>query len=147
MYYEQHLKQTEIAKIVGSSKQYISKVINQDKRNIREKESRKEINKEKRKEYKKKYFLSYTRPKKEDTTYEQLLALQRQDSIEMSYFNNGNLSNQDYLKWNRSAYTQTKKGNMVLDKTLNVGFTTPKYISMKAKVPTQKYKHRDCFSR
>ena len=64
-----------------------------------------------------------------------------------SYFNNGNLSNQDYLKWNRSAYTQTKNGNMVLDKTLNVGFTTPKYISMKAKVPTQKYKHRDCFSR
>ena len=60
--------------MIGSSKQYISKVINQDKRNIREKESRKEINKEKRKEYMKKYFLSYIRPKKEDTTYEQLLA-------------------------------------------------------------------------
>ena len=51
LYYEQHLKQTEIAKIVGSSKQYISKVVNQDKRNMKEKESRKEISKEKRQEY------------------------------------------------------------------------------------------------
>ena len=140
MYYEQHLKQTEIAKIVGSSKQYISKVVNQDKRNMKEKESRKEISKERRQKYMKRYFLSYTRPKKEDTTYEQLLALQRQDSIEMSYFNNGNLSDQDYLKWSRSAYTQNKIGDKVLDKTINAGFTTPKYISMKAKVPTQRYK-------
>ena len=88
----------------------------------------------------KRYFLSYTRPKKEDTTYEQLLALQRQDSIEMSYFNNGNLSDQDYLNWSRGAYTQNKIGDKVLDKTINAGFTTPKYISMKAKVPTQRYK-------
>ena len=114
---------------------------------MKEKESRKEISKERRQEYMKRYFLSYTRPKKEDTTYEQLLALQRQDSIEMSYFNNGNLNNQDYLKWNRSAYTQNKNGNMVLDKAITAGYTTPKYISMKAKVPTQRYKHRYTFCR
>ena len=107
---------------------------------MKEKKSRKEISKERRQKYMKRYFLSYTRPKKEDTTYEQLLALQRQDSIEMSYFNNGNLSDQDYLKWSRGAYTQNKIGDKVLDKTINAGFTTPKYISMKAKVPTQRYK-------
>ena len=94
---------------------------------MKEKESRKEISKERRQKYMKRYFLSYTRPKKEDT-------------IEMSYFNNGNLSDQDYLKWSRSAYTQNKIGDKVLDKTINAGFTTPKYISMKAKVPTQRYK-------
>ena len=147
LYYEQHLKQNEIAKLVGTSKQYISKVINQDSRNTIEKESRKQNNKEKRKEYLKKYFISYNRPKKEDTSYQQLLAQQRQDSMELSYSNKGKMSDYDYLNWNRGAYEQNKNGNMVLDKSLTVGFTTPKFVSMKAKLPTQRYKHRDCFSK
>ena len=147
LYYEQHLKQVDIANKLGITKQYVSKVINQDNRNVCEKESRKQANKEKRKKYLKRYFLSYDRPKKEDNSYEQLLAQQRQDSMEMSYSNKGKISDYDYLKWNRSAYEQNKNGNMVLDKSLKVGFTTPKYISMKAKVPTQKYKHKNCFSR
>ena len=146
LYYEQHLKQVDIANKLGITKQYVSKVINQDNRNVCEKESRKQANKEKRKKYLKRYFLSYDRPKKEDNSYEQLLAQQRQD-MEMSYSNKGKISDYDYLKWNRSAYEQNKNGNMVLDKSLKVGFTTPKHISMKAKVPTQKYKHQNCFSR
>ena len=147
LYYEQHLKQVDIANKLGVTKQYVSKVINQDGRNICEKESRKQSNEEKRKKYLKCYFTSYYKSKKEDNSYEQLLAQQRQDSMEMSYSNKGKISDYDYLKWNRNAYNQNKSGNMVLDKSLKAGFTTPKYISMKAKVPTQKYKHQNCFSR
>ena len=139
LYYKEHLKQIDIAKKLGITKQYVSKVINQDNRNICEKE--------KRKKYLKRYFLSYNRPKKEDNSYEQLLSLQRQNSMEMSYSNKGKISDYDYLKWNRSAYKQNKNGVMVLDKSLTVGYTTPKHISMKAKVPTQKYKHQNCFNR
>ena len=147
LYYEQHLKQVDIANKLGVTKQYVSKVINQDDRNISEKESRKQSNEEKRKKYLKRYFTSYYKSKKEDNSYEQLLALQRQDSIEISYSNKGKMSNYEYLKWTRNAYEKNKSDNMVLNKSLTAGFTTPKNISMKAKVPTQRYKHINCFSK
>lgn len=44
LYYNQHLKQNEIAKIVGKSCPYISKVVKADKRNKQEKETRKKTN-------------------------------------------------------------------------------------------------------
>ena len=147
LYYMQHLEQKEIAKKVHTTKQYVSMVVNQDSRNIAEKENQKQSHKEKRKDYLNQYFKSYKRFKKEDNSYEQLLALQRQDSIEMSYSNKGKMSNYEYLKWTRNAYEKNKSDSMVLNKSLTAGFTTPKNISMKAKIPTQKYKHRDCFSR
>ena len=51
LYYNEHLKQKEIADIVGTSTQYISKVVRADKRNKEEKENRKQTNSEKRKIY------------------------------------------------------------------------------------------------
>ncbi len=47
LYYNKHLKQNEIAKIVGKSSPYISRIVKADKRNVQEKETRKQINKEK----------------------------------------------------------------------------------------------------
>ena len=41
LYYNQHLKQNEIAKIVDTTTQYVSKVVRTDKRNKEEKEKRK----------------------------------------------------------------------------------------------------------
>ncbi len=41
LYYNQHLKQNEIAKLVGKSCPYVSKVVKADKRNKQEKENRK----------------------------------------------------------------------------------------------------------
>lgn len=41
LYYNQHLKQNEIAKIVGKSCPYVSKVVKADNRNKQEKETRK----------------------------------------------------------------------------------------------------------
>ena len=46
LYYNQHLKQNEIAKIVDTTTQYVSKVVRTDKRNIEEKEKRKKKNSE-----------------------------------------------------------------------------------------------------
>lgn len=48
LYYNQHLKQTEISKIVGTTTQYVSKVVRADKRNKQEKENRKKENMEKK---------------------------------------------------------------------------------------------------
>ena len=141
LYYNQHLKQNKIAEIVGTTTQYVSKVVRDDKRNKQEKEKRKKENSENRKVYLQEYFKTYDRPKKDDNSYEQMIAQQRQDSIELSFSNN-NISDYAFAKWNSSAYHTNSKGNLVLNRNLKVGFDVPKSINMNNKVPTQKNKNR-----
>lgn len=133
LYYNEHLKQNKIAEIMGTSKQYVSKIVKEDSRNKQEKDYRKELNHKKRNFYMQEYFKTYNRSKKDDNTYEQMLAQQRQDSIEMSY--HGQLSNYAFAKWNIGAYHTNKKGNLVLDRNLKVGFDVPKTINMNIKLP------------
>lgn len=87
LYYNKHLKQKDIATMIGVSKQYVSKVIKLDSRCKEEKQIRKNESAIKRKDYMKEYFKNYDRPKKEDNSYEQLQALLNQDSLELSYMN------------------------------------------------------------
>ena len=145
LYYNQHLKQNQIADIVGTSTQYVSKVVRADKRNKEEKEKRKTENSENRKVYMQEYFKTYDRPKKDDNSYEQMVAQQIQDSLELSFSNNI-ISDYAYAKWNSSAYHTNSKGNLVLNRNLKVGFDVPKSINMNIKVPTQKYKNRCVYS-
>lgn len=141
LYYNEHLKQKEIADIVGTSTQYVSKVVRADERNKKEKECRKQTNSEKRKIYMQNYFQNYDRPKKEDLAYQQMIAQLGKDILELSFKNN-NISDYDFAKWNSSAYHRNNKGNLVLNRNLKVGFDVPKSINMNIKVPTQKYKNR-----
>ena len=145
LYYNQHLKQNKIAEIVGTTTQYVSKVVRADKRNKQEKEKRKNENSENRKVYLQEYFKTYDRPKKDDNSYEQMIAQQKQDSMELSY-SRQNISDYTFAKWNSSAYHTNTKGNLVLDRKLKVGFDVPKSINMNIKVPTQKYKNRCVYS-
>ncbi len=139
LYYNQHLKQNEIAKLVGKSCPYVSKVVKSDNRNKQEKEIRKKTNAENRKVYLQEYFKTYDRPKKDDNSYEQMIAQQKQDAMELSYSNN-NMSDYAFAKWS-SIYHTNSKGNLVIDRKLKVGFDVPKSINMNIKVPTQKYKN------
>lgn len=145
LYYNQHLKQNEIAKIVDTTTQYVSKVVRTDKRNIEEKEKRKKENSENRKIYLQEYFKTYNRPKKDDNSYEQMIAQQIQDSMELS-FSNSNISDYAFVKWISSAYHTNNKGNLVIDRKLKVGFDVPKSVNMNIKIPTQKYKNRCVYS-
>lgn len=144
LYYNEHLKQNEIAKIVGKSCPYISKVVKTDKRNKQEKENRKKTNAENRKVYLQEYFKTYDRPKKDDNTYEQVLAQQKQDAMELSY-NNNTMSDYALAKWS-SIYHTNNKGSLSIDSKLKVGADIPKSINMNIKVPTQKYKNRYVYS-
>ena len=145
LYYNEHLKQKEIADIVDTSTQYVSKVVRADSRIKQEKECRKQTNSEKRKIYMQNYFKTYNRPKKEDSAYQQMIAQLEQDSLELSFRNN-NISDYAFAKWNPNAYHTNSKGNLVLNRNLKVGFDVPKAINMNIKVPTQKYKHKYCYS-
>lgn len=144
LYFNKHLKQKEIATIVGVSKQYVSKVIKADSRCKEEKQTRKDENAIKRKDYLKEYYKNYDRPKIEDNSYEQLQALLYQDSLELSYSSN-NINDYAFAKYNLSIYHRDKNGNLKLNKGIKVGNDVPKTINMNIPVPTQKYKYK-CYS-
>lgn len=130
LYFNKHLKQTEIAETVNASQQYISKVIKKDERYEDEKSSRKSINAERRKIAQTEYQKNYVRKKEKDIVYEQLLAQQRQDAIELSY-NPHPLSDYAFKKSNSSIYTYNNiKNQYVMLKGIKAGFNAPKRISM-----------------
>ena len=144
LYFNKHLKQIEIATIVGVSKQYVSKVIKADSRCKKEKQTRKDENAIKRKDYLKEYYKNYDKSKIEDNSYEQLQALLYQDSLELSY-SSSNINDYAFAKYNSSIYHRDKNGNLKLNKGIKVGNDVPKTINMNIPVPTQKYKYR-CYS-
>ena len=65
-------------------------------------------------------------------------------SKELSY--SSEMSDLAYRKWNPSAYHTNSKGNLVIDRKLNVGSDVPKSINRNIKIPTQKYKKKYCYS-
>ena len=144
LYFNKHLKQIEIATIVGVSKQYVSKVIKADSRCKKEKQTRKDENAIKRKDYLKEYYKNYDKSKIEDNSYEQLQALLYQDSLELSY-SSSNINDYAFAKYNLSIYHRDKNGNLKLNRGIKVGSDVPKSINMNIKVPTQKYKYK-CYS-
>lgn len=141
LFFNEHLKQVDIAKIVGVKKQYVSRIVKADSRYTEAKQNKLKENAIKRKEYLQDYYRTYQRPKKDDNSYEILKAQQYQDSLELSYSNSG-ISDYDFAKWNLSAYHRNKKGNLILNKGLKVGFDVPKTINMNIPVPSQKFKNR-----
>lgn len=144
LFYNEHLQQIDIAKMLNVSKQYVSRIVKADSRYESAKENKIQVNAIKRQEYLKEYFKNYKRPKQEDNTYEQLKAQQNQDSLELSYNNSGYINDYAFAKWNLGAYHRNKKGNLILNRGLSIGFDVPKTINMNIKVPTQKYRNR-CF--
>ena len=145
LFYNSHLKQTEIAKIIEVSTQYISKIVKKDSRYEQEKEYRKKLSKEKRESYLKEFFKNYKRPKKVDDSYEKMKAQLKQDSLELS-FASGYISDFDFAKWNPNAYEVDKNGNLKLVKGLKVSIDVPKAVNRERKVPTQKFKKKYCHS-
>ena len=143
LFFNEHLKQVDIAEMLDISKQYVSKIVKADSKYEKAKENKLKQNAIKRKEYLKEYFKTYQRSKCEDNSYENLKAQLNQDTLELSYYSD--ISDYAFAKWNISAYHRNKKGNLVLNKDLKVGFNVPKTINMNIPVPTQKYKHK-CYN-
>ncbi len=139
LYYIRHLKQNEIAKIINKSTQYISKIVREDCRNEKEKEFREKNNAEKRIEYLKEYFKNYIRNKEEDEEYNKMIEQHKQDIRELSYTSD-DISDYTYSKWNRSIYNVNSKGNLSIDKKINVSIDVPKSINRNTKIKSQRYK-------
>ena len=89
LFFNKHLKQVEIAKIVGVKKQYASRIVKADSRYEEAKANKLKESAVQRKEYLKIYNKTYKRPKQDDNSYEQMQEQLKQDSLELSYYNGG----------------------------------------------------------
>ncbi len=128
LYFNKKYNQTEIAKQLDITKQYINKVISQDERYKKEKEKRMKLNKIKHIESTKKYIKN----KRKESSLDYLIMKRKheQASIEMS--DRKKLSNMAYRNWNTSAYKYNeKKRRFEFKKVLGRSYDVPKYIKVK----------------
>ena len=138
IFYNSHLKQTEIAKIIGVSTQYISKIVKKDSRYEQEKEYRKKLSKEKRESYLKEFFKTYKRPKKDNDSYVQLQAQLDKDSLELSY-NSWHISDSAFAIWNRQMFKYDKNSSdLVLKRNIVVSCDVPNRVSNIVHASTRK---------
>ena len=143
-YYSEHEKPSIIANEIGVNPSYITKIVKNDTRYIQEKAYRTQISKENRKVAKREWI----RNKRQNETDKELYEFVKQQHIEaskeLSY--SFEMSDLTYRKWNPNAYHTNSKGNLVIDRKLNVGSDVPKSINRNIKIPTQKYKKKYCYS-
>lgn len=130
MYYEEKIKQNDIATLLEISQSYISQVIKKDDRYKSFKEDRHKKSMKKKAEYNKAYLANYERPKKIDNSYQALQAQLARDAQALSYKNDNYISNLAFTKWNRSVYKYDKySSDLVLYKSINVTKDVPKRVS------------------
>ena len=135
LFYEKHLRPSDIAKQLKVAKSYITKVIQKDSRYIEEKESyieekesRKAKNKEKNKIQKRVCAKNRReKEKQERQEYEKLMILINNDNVILSTKKKEN-DLQD-AKWNRSVYEYDENSSdLVLNPNVNAGYNLAKRV-------------------
>ena len=125
LFYEKHLRPSDIAKQLKVAKSYITKVIQKDSRYIEEKESRKAKNKEKNKIQKR--VCAKNRREKEKQEYEKLILLINNDNVILS--TKKKESDLQDAKWNRSVYEYDENSSdLVLNPNVNAGYNLAKRV-------------------
>ena len=126
LFYQEHLRPTDIAKQIGVGKSYITKIIQKDERYIKEKEYRATQSKERHKVCKRNYINKKRQADKQE--YQAMLIQINKDNEYLSTKNA--ISDINFAKWNRGMYDYDKKSsNLVLKNGINVGFDVPRKVS------------------
>ena len=128
LFYEKHLRPSDIANELKVAKSYITKVIQKDSKYIEEKESRKAKNKEKNKIQKRVCAKNRReKEKQERQEYEKLILLINNDNVILSTKKKEN-DLQD-AKWNRSVYEYDENSSdLVLNPNVNAGYNLAKRV-------------------
>ena len=127
LFYEKHLRPSDVAEQLNVAKSYITKVIQKDSRYIEEKESRKAKNKEKNKIQKRVCAKNRREKEKEKQEYEKLMLLINNDNVILSTKKKEN-DLQD-AKWNRSVYEYDENSSdLVLNPNVNAGYNLAKRV-------------------
>lgn len=127
LFFEQHLKVTEISKNIGTSSAYITKIIKADPRYIEEKKNRKEISKGNRKIAQNSFMKNKREQKRIDDQYLIVKAQHNQDAMELS--KRGHMNNQTFRKWNSSVYDYNpSKHRYEFNEQFGRAADVPKYV-------------------
>lgn len=126
LFYDEHLRPTDIAKQIGVGKSYITKIIQKDKRYIEEKESRATKSKERHKVCKRNYINKKRQADKQE--YQAMLIQINKDNEYLS--TKKKLSDEAFSSWNRGMFDYDKHSSaLVLKAGINVGFDVPRKVS------------------
>lgn len=128
LFYEKHLRPSDIANQLKVAKSYITKVIQKDSRYMEEKESRKAKNKEKNRIQKRVCAKNRRgREKQERQEYEKLMLLINNDNVILS--TKKKESDLQDAKWNRSVYEYAENSSdLVLNPNVNAGYNLAKRV-------------------
>lgn len=130
-YFQDKMKQKDIANELNISKYRVSRVVTKDERYIKEKERRKKENRIKNRKQTKEYIKNERIRKNDNFSYEQLKQAHIQATIELSGGRN-EISNRKFRDWNTSAYRYDQKSQSYkLRKEINAGSDVPKKIKWK----------------
>ena len=131
LYFEEKLKQVEIAKKLGISNNAVSKVLKKDNRFTDEKNRRKNINKQKHNKQIQTIVENKRRIKKDNEDYYILKKIHEQDTCELSG-RRKRIGDIAFRNWNSSIYKYSEKTkSYILKKGITVGADVPKRIIWK----------------
>ena len=126
LFYDEHLRQTDIAKQIGVGKSYITKIIQKDERYIEEKEYRATQSKERHKVCKRNYINKKRQANKQE--YQAMLIQINKDNEYLS--TKKKLSDEAFSNWNRGMFDYDKKSSdLILKNGINVGFDVPRRVT------------------
>lgn len=131
LYFEKNYTQTQIAKELDISNQYISKILKSDPKYLKVKEQRKQMNHQKNVNKTKEYIKSERKIKQFKDNADDLILknMHNQASAELSQPKR--ISNMAFRNWNKSAYTYNeKKKRFEFREELGRSADVPKYIKV-----------------
>ncbi len=126
LFYDEHLRPTDIAEQIGVGKSYITKIIQKDERYIEEKEYRANQSKERHKVCKRNYINKKRQADKQE--YQAMIIQINKDNEYLS--TKKKLSDEAFSNWNRGMFDYDKHSSaLVLKSGINVGFDVPRKVS------------------
>ena len=126
LFYDEHLRPTDIAEQIGVGKSYVTKIIQKDERYIEEKEYRATQSKERHKVCKRNYINKKRQADKQE--YQAIIIQINKDNKYLS--TKKKLSDEAFSNWNRGMFDYDKhSSDLVLKSGINVGFDIPKRVS------------------
>ena len=126
LFYDEHLRPTDIAKQISVGKSYVTKIIQKDERYIEEKEYRANESKERHKVCKRNYINKKRQADKQE--YQAMIIQINKDNEYLS--TKKKLSDEAFSNWNRGMFDYDKKSSdLVLKNGINVGFDVPRKVS------------------
>ncbi len=125
LFYDEHLRPTDIAKQISVGKSYVTKIIQKDERYIKEKEYRATQSKERHKVCKRNYINKKRQADKQE--YQAMIIQINKDNEYLS--TKKKLSDEAFSSWNRGMFDYDKhSSDLVLKNGINVGFDVPKRV-------------------